>query len=66
MEIRTYPALDDNYMYLVVDTETKQCGVVDPVEPKKVCELLLCATYFVHAICHNLLALTCYVELDDF
>ena len=26
------PALEDNYMYCVIDEETKQCGVVDPVD----------------------------------
>ena len=26
------PALEDNYMYVVIDEETKQCGVVDPVD----------------------------------
>ena len=26
------PALEDNYMYVVIDEETKQCGVIDPVD----------------------------------
>ena len=26
------PALEDNYMYVLIDEETKQCGVVDPVD----------------------------------
>ena len=26
------PALEDNYMYCVIDEETKTCGVVDPVD----------------------------------
>ena len=27
------PALEDNYMYLIIDTATNQAGVVDPVDP---------------------------------
>ena len=27
------PALDDNYMYLIIDTATNLAGVVDPVDP---------------------------------
>ena len=27
------PALDDNLMYIVIDTATNLCGVVDPVDP---------------------------------
>ncbi len=29
-------ALDDNFMYLIVDPSTKQAAVVDPVQPEKV------------------------------
>ncbi|XP_060555908.1 hydroxyacylglutathione hydrolase, mitochondrial-like [Ruditapes philippinarum] len=36
MRIRLEPALEDNYMYLLIDDETKQCAVVDPVEPEKI------------------------------
>ncbi|KAK6166457.1 hypothetical protein SNE40_023144 [Patella caerulea] len=36
MKIRIIPALDDNYMYLLIDEQTKQCAAVDPVEPKKI------------------------------
>ncbi|KAL3832036.1 hypothetical protein ACJMK2_023716 [Sinanodonta woodiana] len=36
MKIRLIPALQDNYMYLLIDEETKQCAAVDPVEPKKI------------------------------
>jgi glyoxylase-like metal-dependent hydrolase (beta-lactamase superfamily II) len=36
MRVRLVPALEDNYMYVLVDEETKQCAVVDPVEPSKV------------------------------
>jgi len=27
------PALDDNYMYLVICNETKEAAIVDPVKP---------------------------------
>ena len=36
MKIRLVPALDDNYMYLLIDEKTKICAAVDPVEPNKV------------------------------
>ena len=36
MKIRSIPALDDNYMYLLVDSKTNQAAIVDPVEPDKV------------------------------
>ena len=36
MKIRLVPALDDNYMYLLIDEKTKICAAVDPVEPDKV------------------------------
>jgi len=36
MKIELLPALEDNYMYLLIDEDTKQCAAVDPVEPEKV------------------------------
>lgn len=36
MRVRLLPALDDNYMYLLIDDKTKEAAVVDPVEPNKV------------------------------
>ena len=36
MKVTPIPALEDNYMYLLVDDKTKQAAVVDPVEPDKV------------------------------
>lgn len=38
LNIVPIPALSDNYMYLVIDETTKECAVVDPVEPEKVIE----------------------------
>ena len=36
MNIIPIEALQDNYMYLIVDEATKECAAVDPVEPLKV------------------------------
>ncbi|XP_073492541.1 hydroxyacylglutathione hydrolase, mitochondrial isoform X1 [Aquarana catesbeiana] len=36
MKIELLPALTDNYMYLLIDEETKEAAIVDPVQPKKV------------------------------
>ena len=36
MYVKIIPALQDNYMYLLVSEETKEAAIVDPVEPKKV------------------------------
>ena len=36
MKVQLIPALEDNYMYLVIDAATKQAAIVDPVEPEKV------------------------------
>ena len=33
MNIIPIEALQDNYMYLIVDPATKECAAVDPVEP---------------------------------
>lgn len=37
MQVELVPALEDNYMYLLIDDATKSCAAVDPVEPEKVC-----------------------------
>ena len=42
MRVRLLPALQDNYMYLLIDEETNEAAVVDPVEPKKVGTHLYC------------------------
>lgn len=36
MEVTLVPALEDNYMYVLADKITKECAVVDPVNPEKV------------------------------
>ncbi|XP_077979648.1 hydroxyacylglutathione hydrolase, mitochondrial-like isoform X2 [Glandiceps talaboti] len=36
MKVRLLPALDDNYMYLLVDEKSKTAAIVDPVQPEKV------------------------------
>lgn len=36
MDIQVLPALQDNYMYLIVDKATKEAAIVDPVEPNTV------------------------------
>ena len=41
MRVHIIPALQDNYMYLLVDETSNEAAVVDPVEPEKVHLLLL-------------------------
>lgn len=36
MKIKILSALEDNYMYLIIDEKTKDAAVVDPVNPDKV------------------------------
>ena len=36
MRVKLLPALDDNYMYLLIDEKTNDAAIVDPVEPAKV------------------------------
>ncbi|XP_065659211.1 hydroxyacylglutathione hydrolase, mitochondrial isoform X2 [Hydra vulgaris] len=36
MKIKLLPALQDNYMYMIIDEKTKHAAIVDPVEPEKV------------------------------
>ena len=43
LTITPLPALEDNYMYLIVDARAKEAAIVDPVDPSKVideCERL--------------------------
>ncbi|MEE6497907.1 hypothetical protein FKM82_002925 [Ascaphus truei] len=36
MKVELLPALTDNYMYLLIDEETREAAIVDPVQPHKV------------------------------
>lgn len=36
MKVELIPALTDNYMYLLVDEDTREAAIVDPVQPQKV------------------------------
>ena len=36
MNVVPVEALEDNYMYLIIDEATKEAAAVDPVEPTKV------------------------------
>ena len=36
MTVHTLPALQDNYMYLLVDKASKEAAIVDPVNPQGV------------------------------
>ncbi len=36
MNVVPIEALEDNYMYLIIDEATKEAAAIDPVEPTKV------------------------------
>lgn len=36
MRVKILPALQDNYMYLIVDENSQEAGIVDPVAPDTV------------------------------
>ncbi|GAB0097246.1 Hydroxyacylglutathione hydrolase [Sergentomyia squamirostris] len=36
MDVKILPALQDNYMYLIIDKATKNAAIVDPVDPDSV------------------------------
>ncbi|KAM4820140.1 hydroxyacylglutathione hydrolase, mitochondrial isoform 3-T3 [Thomomys bottae] len=38
MKVELLPALTDNYMYLLIDEDTREAAIVDPVQPQKVVE----------------------------
>lgn len=40
MKVELLPALTDNYMYLIIDEDTQEAAIVDPVQPQKVCASL--------------------------
>ncbi|XP_029584579.1 hydroxyacylglutathione hydrolase, mitochondrial isoform X1 [Salmo trutta] len=40
MKVELLPALTDNYMYLLIDEESKEAAIIDPVAPVKVVEAI--------------------------
>ncbi|OBS68635.1 hypothetical protein A6R68_02831 [Neotoma lepida] len=40
MKAGLLPALTNNYMYLVIDGDTQEAAIVDPVQPQKVIEIV--------------------------
>lgn len=38
MDVKVLPALQDNYMYLLIDKASSEAAVVDPVTPSNVIE----------------------------
>ncbi|XP_047995098.1 hydroxyacylglutathione hydrolase, mitochondrial isoform X2 [Leguminivora glycinivorella] len=36
MDVKILPALQDNYMYLIIDNATREAAIVDPVDPNSV------------------------------
>ncbi|XP_048645341.1 hydroxyacylglutathione hydrolase, mitochondrial isoform X1 [Marmota marmota marmota] len=40
MKVELLPALTDNYMYLIIDKDTREAAIVDPVQPQKVVETM--------------------------
>ncbi|CAJ0946973.1 unnamed protein product, partial [Mesorhabditis belari] len=54
LQVIPVPALEDNYMYLVFDSEKKHAAAVDPVEPEKIqkianeLSLSICAALVTH------------------
>jgi len=41
MEVKILPALSDNYMYLIIDQDTKEAAIVDPVDPNAVADAII-------------------------
>ncbi len=46
MKVELLPALSDNYMYLLIDVDSREAAIVDPVEPVKVCALYYIILYY--------------------
>lgn len=46
MKILPIPCLEDNYSYMIIDENSKEAAVVDPVEPEKL--LQVARQYDVH------------------
>ncbi|KAK0173346.1 hypothetical protein PV328_006560 [Microctonus aethiopoides] len=40
LSVKILPALDDNFMYLIIDEKTKDAAIVDPVNPKIACQAI--------------------------
>ena len=36
VKVQVLPALEDNYMYLIIDKDTQEAAIVDPVHPQSV------------------------------
>lgn len=36
MDVKILPALQDNYMYLIIDKTTRDAAIIDPVDPERV------------------------------
>lgn len=58
MKVELLPALTDNYMYLLIDEDTKEAAIVDPVEPQKV-RIFHCACYTSHCASHGFIIVIC-------
>lgn len=62
MKVELLPALSDNYMYLLIDVDSREAAVVDPVEPVKVCTL--CSYDMFNCIqCVKVTALNIVIEM---
>lgn len=62
LSVTPIPALSDNYMYLVVDSNTKEAAIVDPVEPEKVLTGIIQRFHILEKYC-LLLFFSCLLEL---
>ena len=54
MKIRPVPALQDNYMYLLIDEKTHKAAAIDPVEPENVAKAIakMCIAFHSSATDH--------------
>ncbi len=41
MKVQVLPALQDNYMYLIIDKDTQEAAIVDPVHPQSVSYIII-------------------------
>jgi len=49
MSVEVLPALEDNYMYLIVDKSSQDAAIVDPVNPHGVSSRFLVYSVSVHS-----------------